>query len=217
MLPLLLGASTDQHLTALALGSHPDDIEIGAGGTLLQLADNWPLLRVHYVVFTGTPERQNEARRAASAFLPSTDVSVEMFDLPEGRLPVHWADVKTILENVARSTSADFVLAPALHDAHQDHRTLAEIVPTVFRDILYLAYEIPKWDGDMWRPSIYVPLPIETIHRKLELLDHCFPSQRHKRWWNREVFLGMARLRGMECCTAYAEAFGCTKAVIGTR
>ena len=99
-------------------------------------------------------------------------------------------------------------------DAHQDHRTIAEIVPTVFRDQLYLAYEIPKWDGDIGRPSMYVPLSAETACRKVELLHKCFPSQRNRDWWDDEVFLGLARLRGMECRARYAEAFRCAKSVI---
>jgi LmbE family N-acetylglucosaminyl deacetylase len=125
-----------------------------------------------------------------------------------------WADVKEILEGIARSCSPDVIIAPSSHDAHQDHRTVAEIVPTVFRDQLYLAYEIPKWDGDIGRPSVYVPLSAETASRKVELLHKCFPSQRSRDWWDDEVFLGLARLRGMECRAPYAEAFTCTKSVI---
>ena len=87
-------------------------------------------------------------------------------------------------------------------------------MPTVFRDQLYLAYEIPKWDGDMSRPSMYVPLSASTAQRKVELLHKCFPSQRGRDWWDDEVFLGLARLRGMECRARYAEAFRCAKAVM---
>lgn len=98
--------------------------------------------------------------------------------------------------------------------AHQDHRVVAEIVPTVFRDQLYLGYEIPKWDGDLGRPSMYFPLAADTALRKVELLNKCFPSQRNRDWWDDEVFLGLARLRGVECRAAYAEAFACTKSLI---
>jgi LmbE family N-acetylglucosaminyl deacetylase len=106
------------------------------------------------------------------------------------------------------------VIAPQASDSHQDHRTIAELVPTVFRDQLYLGYEIPKWDGDFGRPSVYIPLSSETARRKVELLHKCFPSQRSRDWWDDEVFLGLARLRGMECRAPYAEAFSCAKSVI---
>jgi LmbE family N-acetylglucosaminyl deacetylase len=212
MLPLHLGAPAGGPLSVLVIGAHPDDIEIGAGGLLLGLAQGRP--KVRYVVLTGTPERHQEARHAAHAFMPEAELAIELFDLPDGRLPAVWGEVKEILEGIARSCSPDVVITPSSTDAHQDHRTIAEIVPTIFRDQLHLSYEIPKWDGDLTRPSMYVPLSAETAHRKVELLHKCFPSQRGRDWWEDEVFLGLARLRGMECRARYAEAFACTKSII---
>ncbi len=198
----------------LAVGAHPDDIEIGAGGMLLSLAENHPGLRARYVVLTGTEDRRLEARNAATAFLPAADLEMGLFDLPEGRLPAAWDVVKEVLEGVARTCSPDLIVAPSRQDAHQDHRVIAEIVPSVFRDHLYLAYEIPKWDGDLGRPGMYFPLSADMARRKVELLHKCFPSQRNRDWWDDEVFLGLARLRGMECRAPYAEAFTCTKSLI---
>jgi LmbE family N-acetylglucosaminyl deacetylase len=195
----------------LAIGAHPDDIEIGAGGTLLTLAESQPGLEVRYLVLTGTAERQLEARRAAASFLPGASLTVDLRELPEGRFPAIWAEVKEVLEQTAGDCSPDIVLAPGSQDAHQDHRTVAEIVPTVFRDQLYLAYEIPKWDGDLSRPSVYFPLTPDVARRKVELLHKSFPSQRSRDWWDDEVFLGLARLRGMECRATYAESFHCGK------
>lgn len=214
MLPLRLTRPATGSLSLLAIGAHPDDIEIGAGGTLLSLAANHPGLRAHYVVLTGTADRQAEARCAAGAFLPDAELTVRLHDLPEGLLPSAWAQVKGVIEQMASSCDPDLVIAPSRHDAHQDHRVIAEIVPTVFRDHLYLAYEIPKWDGDLGRPSVYFPLPTELATRKVELLHTCFPSQRGRDWWDNEVFLGLARLRGMECHASYAEAFYCAKSVL---
>jgi LmbE family N-acetylglucosaminyl deacetylase len=214
MLQLAVNRPGDRPLGVLAVGAHPDDIEIGAGGTLLQLAAFDSPLRAHYVVMTGSPPRQAEARTASTAFLGSTELTVELHALPEGHLPAHWAEVKEVLEGVARRFSPDLIFAPSAADAHQDHRTIAEIVPTVFRDSLYLSYEIPKWDGDLWRPSFYVSMTQETTYRKLELLSKCFPSQCHRDWWNDETFLALARLRGIECRASYAEAFGCTKSLL---
>jgi LmbE family N-acetylglucosaminyl deacetylase len=214
MLPLQLPTPPGRPLSVLVIGAHPDDIEIGAGGLLLQLAANRP--QVSYVVLTGTPERHQEARTAAREFLGDAELTIELFDLPEGRLPAVWGDAKEILEGVARSCSPDIVIAPSYDDAHQDHRTIGELVPTVFRDQLYLAYEIPKWDGDIGRPSMYFPLPEAVARRKVELLHKCFPSQLGRDWWDDEVFLGLARLRGMECRARYAEAFSCAKSILGT-
>ena len=159
MLPLYLEAPTDRPLSVLAIGAHPDDIEIGAGGTLLSLVESQPGLQAHYVVLTGTTDRHQEARNATSVFLAGAELAVELHDLPDGRLPAVWGQVKELLEAVARTCSPDVVIGPSCDDAHQDHRTVAEILPTVFRDQLYLAYEIPKWDGDLCRRTVYFPCP----------------------------------------------------------
>lgn len=215
MLPLHFSLDEDRPLSILAIGAHPDDIEIGAGGTLLTLVESQRDVRVRTVILTGTVERHAEARSAAAAFLLGADVIVvDVHDLPEGRLPAVWDQVKDVLEQVARTWAPDLILAPSAHDAHQDHRTIGQIVPTVFRDQLSLSYEIPKWDGDLGRPSVYVPLTREVANQKAELLHKCFPSQASRDWWDDEVFLGLARLRGMECRAPYAEAFTCAKAVV---
>lgn len=214
MLALLLDGPAGRPLRLLVVGAHPDDIEIGAGGTLLGLAESRPGLEARYVVLTGRADRQLEARQAAQAFLPGAELTTELHDLPEGRLPAAWAAVKDALEAVARTCAPDLVIGPSADDAHQDHRTIGAIVPTVFRDALYLAYEIPKWDGDIGRPSVYVPLTDEVAHRKVELLHKCYPSQHSRDWWDDEVFLGLARLRGVECRARYAEAFTSTKAML---
>ena len=214
MITFPLAVPAGRPLSVLVLGAHPDDIEIAAGGTLLGLAGRHPGLRVRYVLMTGTKERQEEARAAARAFTPGADLTVETHDLPEGRLPAIYGQAKEIIEAVARSLRPDIVLAPSAADAHQDHRTVGELVPTAFRDQLYLAYEIPKWDGDLTRPNMYFPLTDEIARRKFELLDKCYPSQHGRDWWGEETFLALARLRGIECRAHYAEAFTCTKLVI---
>jgi LmbE family N-acetylglucosaminyl deacetylase len=196
------------------VGAHPDDIEIGAGGLLLALAAANPGLRVHYLLLTGTPDRQAEARAAAAAFLPDARLTFDLHELPDGRVPAHWAEAKRALDAAAAATTPDLILAPGLDDAHQDHRTLAELVPTSFRRASVLHYEIPKWDGDLGRRNMYLPLTDEQARRKVELLHTSYPSQKDRDWWDEEVFLGLARLRGMECRSRYAEAFRCEKAVI---
>jgi LmbE family N-acetylglucosaminyl deacetylase len=214
MIALRLDASANAPLSVLAIGAHPDDIEIAAGGTLLSLAERHPGLRVRYVLMTGTKERQQEAHAAARAFTPGAHLEVGLHDLPEGRLPAVWGEVKEVIEAEARTLRPDLVLAPSARDAHQDHRTIGELVPTAFRDQLCLAYEIPKWDGDMARPNTYFPLTDDIARRKVELLDKCYPSQHGRDWWGEETFLALARLRGMECRARYAEAFICTKLII---
>ena len=208
----MIGFSLDGVRSVVALGAHPDDIEIAAGGLLLCLPAG---VRVRYVLCTGLPARQAEARAAASAFLArAASLTFDLHELPDGRLPAHWNETKEIVERTARLGTPDLVLAPSPDDAHQDHRLVGELVSTALRDSLVLHYEIPKWDGDLARRNVYVPLSSETGRRKVELLHEHFPSQKARDWWDDEVFLGLARLRGVECRAHYAEAFTCTKWVI---
>jgi LmbE family N-acetylglucosaminyl deacetylase len=201
----------------VALGAHPDDVEIGCGGTLLQLAQRWPGLAVTVVVLTGDPVRHQEARNACDLFLGGCRTTLRTFPSPDGRLPSEWGTVKQHLEDVAAEQAAggtDVVLAPRTDDAHQDHRLIADIAPTVWRDQLILGYDIPKYDGDLGRPSLYVPLSEDTARQKVQLLTKAYPSQVGRDWWDDETFLGLARLRGMECRARYAEAFAVSKAVL---
>ena len=198
-------------LTVLALAAHPDDVEIGCGATLLRLGQIRSVTG-HVLVCTGSPERREESRTAARRFWPSAPAQLHTADLPDGRLPAHWGDVKELLEGTAAQVQPDLLFVPRRDDAHQDHRLLAELVPTVWRDALVLHYEIPKWDGDLGAVTHYVPVDAQTARRKVELLEECYPSQRGRDWWDAETFLGLMRLRGMECRSRYAEAFVVSKA-----
>jgi len=203
----------------VALGAHCDDIEIGSGGLLLELAARFPGLRVVAVVLTSTSEREAETRAALPAFLPGARLQVAVHRLPDGRLPAHWDQVKDILEETRRTVEglggADLVLTPSLHDAHQDHRTVGQLTPTAFRAELILQYEILKSDGDLARPNVYLPLTDECAQRKCELLRKHYGSQHNRAWFDEEAFLGLLRIRGVECHSRYAEAFSCTKLTVG--
>jgi LmbE family N-acetylglucosaminyl deacetylase len=219
MLPFQLGL-IDGPVHLVALGAHPDDIEIGCGGTLLKLAESVPELTAEFVIATGSALRLDEARHAAELFLPECEVTVTSAELPDGRLPSYWNETKELLEATARAAQTgaarrpDLVLAPSRTDAHQDHRLIAELAPTVWRDHLVLHYEIPKWDGDISRPWLYVELTEEQLRDKIALLRKAYPSQVPHDWFDEEVFAGLARLRGMECRARYAEAFTTAKATV---
>lgn len=198
--------------TVVALGAHCDDIAIGAGGTLLTLCLANPGLRVDALVLSGGgTEREEEERAALAAFCPGADLDVTVHKLPDGRLPAHWDEAKSALEDLRKSTDPDLILAPRTEDAHQDHRGLAQLVPTVYRDHLTLGYEIVKWDADLGRPNAYQPLTTDVAEKKVELLQQHYASQRHRPWYDREAFLGLARVRGIECHARYAEAFSVHK------
>jgi LmbE family N-acetylglucosaminyl deacetylase len=201
----------DGPLDVLCVGAHPDDIEIGCGGTLLRLAERHQVT-LTCAVLTGSAGRIAETTGALEEILPSTKLHVA--GLPDGRLPVHWEETKDFLEDLARTCRPHLVLTHRVDDAHQDHRTLGVTVTTVWRNSLVLHFEIPKWDGDLSSPSHYVGLDRETALAKVDLLNRHFPSQRAHDWWDDVVFMGLLRLRGMEFRRTYAEAFFVYKALV---
>jgi LmbE family N-acetylglucosaminyl deacetylase len=199
-------------LKIVCLAAHPDDVEIAAGGTLLAFAERGAVVG-HWLTLTGSPERRTEAEAAVEAFLPGSRSSFHAF--PDGRLPAYWNEVKDVLHGFAAPLpDADVVFAPRMDDAHQDHRLLGTMAPTVWRDALVLHYEIPKWDGDLGRSNCYVPISDQLGQRKVSLLNKHYPSQRSRDWWDDETFLALMRIRGMECRSRYAEAFQTSKAVL---
>ena len=206
---LSLGRDATSPLVVLCLGAHSDDIEIGCGGTILRLAWQYPNCVFHWVVFSAIGVRADEARRAATLFAGAcTRNGPVLKTYQDGFMPFVGAEVKTVFEEL-KSISPDLIFAHSRNDAHQDHRLLAELTWNTFRDHLILEYEIPKYDGDLGHPSVFVPLDLGLCEKKIHYLIDTFQSQHSKRWFQPETFLSLLRLRGMECNapSGYAEAF----------
>ena len=199
----------------LAIGAHADDIEIGAGGTVLRLVEEYPGLEFKWVVLTGKRDRMAEARSSALAFLGTATASIELPSFQDGYLPYLGSEVKQFFETL-KPFAPDLILTHCRSDLHQDHRLACELTWNTFRSHLILEYEIPKFDGDLGRPNVFVPLSEEVVERKVELLEQHFATQTGKHWFDRETFLGLMRLRGMEAAspTRFAEAFTSRKVVL---
>jgi LmbE family N-acetylglucosaminyl deacetylase len=209
MKALQLAAPGDQ-LSVLCLGAHSDDIEIGAGATLLSMQERGVRLDVHWCVLSGCGERESEARASACDFLSAAQRSrIEVMSFRDGFFPEQGDAIKSWFEALRERVDPDLILTHQKGDAHQDHRQVCRLTWNTFRDHCILEYEIPKWDGDMGQPNLYVPISAGALKRKIDLLIRHFGSQRSKQWFDSETFLGLARLRGMECRAPdrYAEAF----------
>lgn len=207
-------AAPGDRLSVLCLGAHSDDIEIGAGGTLLSWLDQGIRLDVHWCVLSGIDERGGEARASANDFLrTAANRTIEVMNFRDGFFPEQGHQIKVWFEALKERVNPDVILTHRRDDAHQDHRHVARLVWNTFRDHLILEYEIPKWDGDIALPNLYVPVAARLMRRKVDLLVAHFGSQRSKHWFDAETFLGLARLRGMECRAdeRYAEAFTARK------
>ena len=217
MIHLNFNGRSDQALHILCLGCHSDDIEIGCGGTMLRLTEQYPAADIRWVVFSAIGPREAEARRGAELFMGSRrSVEPLLKSFPDGFMPFVGAEIKAVFEELKQTISPDVIFTHSRKDAHQDHRLISELTWNTFRDHLILEYEIPKYDGDLGQPNIFVPLQEETCQRKVHYLLETFETQRNKRWFERETFLSLMRLRGMECNapSGYAEAFYCRKLVL---
>lgn len=208
-------AQPGRQLSVLCLGAHSDDIEIGAGGAILTWIRSGAVLDVHWCVATGADARAEEARGSAEAFLKgAASHTIAIGGFRDSYLPYEGAAVKGWVEAQKARMKPDIVLTHYRDDAHQDHRLMSELAGNAFRDSLILQYEIPKWDGDLGRPNVYVPVEDDILERKIALLQEHFGSQRSKDWFDDETFRGLARLRGIETRTRYAEAFHASKILL---
>jgi LmbE family N-acetylglucosaminyl deacetylase len=216
VLHLTLPAKTGSRLRILCLGAHSDDIEIGCGGTILRLLAE-RRASVDWVVFSANPVRAREARKGAALFLRDAAASrVAVRRFRDGFFPAQFAAIKTEFEKLKRKPSPDLIFCPSRLDAHQDHRTVAELVWNTFRDHMVLEYEIPKYDGDLGAPGFFVPLSEAICRRKIALLSQAFRSQAGRQWFGEDTFRSLLRLRGIESNApdSLAEAFYCRKAVL---
>ncbi len=203
-------------LRILCLGAHSDDIEIGCGGTILELKRRFQnSLQVRWMVFSSNEIRAEEARNCAGQLLAGvkeTDVDINRFR--DGFFPYDGAIIKEVFENVKKGFSPDLIFTHYRDDRHQDHRVISDLTWNTFRDHLVLEYEIPKYDGDLGVPNCFVPLEKSTCEEKCEAIYKHFVSQREKHWFSKETLMGLMRIRGMESATQYAEAFHCRKILI---
>ncbi|HSR88604.1 MAG TPA: PIG-L deacetylase family protein [Pontiella sp.] len=220
MIKLALDVEKDRPLRMLCLGAHSDDIEIGCGGTLLELAGAEQALNVRWVVFSGHRERSDEAQRSADLWLRDVDrKKVELHGFRDGFFPSEWASIKEIFEQIKTSFEPDIIFTHCAGDLHQDHRIINELTWNTFRNHLILEYEIPKYDGDLRTPNCYFPLSMEAAKAKARALIQVFESQSAKHWFDEELFLGLMRIRGVESCapSGYAEAYYTRKTCLNLR
>jgi len=208
-LGLAVPASRGRRLKILCLGAHSDDIEIGCGATLLTMAARRPRPESRWVVWSAAGQREHEAKRGARKFLGVATEGIRVHAFRFGYNTAAFTEIKEAFENLAREFRPDIVFTHARDDRNQDHRIVSDLTWNTFRNQLILEYEIPKWDGDLGRPNFYVPVSPSTARRKARALLSVFGTQRSKDWFREEIFLGLMRLRGMECRAAggHAEAF----------
>jgi len=204
--------------TVLCIGAHSDDIEIGCGGTLLELLDSNPSIDIHWIVLSGEGRRVDEAKTSAESFLSrgTGRHNVLLKQFRDSYFPTQWEAIKDYFHLLGRQVQPDIVFTHRSDDAHQDHRVVSELTGCAFRNHLVMEYEIAKYDGDLCTPNVFMPISRRNAQVKNDLLMECFESQRSKQWFDEETFKAMLRLRGLESnsSSGYAEGFHCRKMCI---
>ncbi|MGA2271929.1 MAG: PIG-L deacetylase family protein [Bryobacteraceae bacterium] len=216
MLPISVCKSNTFPLQILCLGAHSDDIEIGCGGTVLQLLSCYRDLKLLWVVLSSGNEREREARKSAALFLEhAAQKEVMIKDFRDGYFPFDGARIKDVFEDLKKQVSPDLIFTHYRDDRHQDHRVISDLTWNTWRNHMILEYEIPKYDGDLGSPNYFVPLRREICERKIRYICDVFQTQGNKAWLTADTFEGILRLRGVECVAPekYAEAFYCRKLV----
>jgi LmbE family N-acetylglucosaminyl deacetylase len=203
-------------LRILCLGAHSDDIEIGCGGTLMELIQAKVAQEFYWVVMSGSGKRGEEAREGAERFTIGCESQVFVKEFKDGFLPFCAAEIKEFFEELKEKVDADLIFTHWCGDAHQDHRLISELTWTTFRNNLIWEYEIPKYDGDIGRPNVFVPLDARHCERKVDHLLEVFESQQTKHWFDKATFMSLMRIRGMESNSpsGFAEAFYGRKIVV---
>ena len=207
----------DQQLRLLCIGAHSDDLEIGCGGTVLAWLAAYENIEVTWVILSAPGRRKAEARDSANELLKGANrVNLVLRDFRDGHLPAHFSEAKSLFEELKAGEIPDVILTHRLEDRHQDHRLIAELTWQTFRDHLILEYEIPKYEGDLGQPNLFVPLSASVCKRKVEHLINHFGSQRSKSWFTEDTFTSLMRIRGIESNAPelFAEAFYFRKLLI---
>lgn len=206
MLPFKLPAH--RGLRILCLGAHCDDIEIGVGGTILRLQEEYPIEKVEWVVLASNDVRKLEAENSARQFLNNTALSkIEVNSFRDGFLPFQAEAVKEYFEELKKRFVPDLIFTHYRDDRHQDHRLVSDLTWNTWRNNLILEYEIPKYDGDLGKPNFYISLDASILEKRNQILLEAFVSQQSKHWFDRDTFNALPRLRGMESANQFAEAF----------
>jgi len=202
-------------LKILCLGAHCDDIEIGAGGTLLKLFQEYEIEQVIWIVFASNEIRKQEAIASAELFLSKVaNNKIIVNSFRDGFFPYNGVEIKEYFEEIKDKISPDLIFTHYRNDRHQDHRMISDLTWNTWRNHLILEYEVPKYDGDLGIPNFYVELNEEYIKKRNRILLETFASQRSKHWFDEATFSALPRLRGLESATLFAEAFYARKLVL---
>jgi LmbE family N-acetylglucosaminyl deacetylase len=183
-------------MNILAIGAHPDDIELGCGGLLLKAAR-----QDHHNIFmytltrggaSGDPEERTKELIKSAKFIGAKKLWIDNFE--DTKLSLS-SDLINHIEFFIKKADPDIVLTHSLGDTHHDHRAIAAATMEAGRFVPnILAYEIPVTRD--FTPQVYYDIS-DVIDGKIELIN-IFLSQRSKSFLQSNAIRGLAQYRALQ-------------------
>ena len=194
----------------LAVGAHPDDIELGCGGTLQKAIQNQTRVIALYLTKgekSGSKAIRMKESQKALGVLGTSDVFFE--DFPDTQIPDSH-EIIACMEKYVIKFKPTVVLTHTINDSHQDHRRVGWLSMSAFRNIpKVLAFETPRVRSAAFMPNYFVDIS-SSIEKKWEALK-CHTSQQDKRYLAYESMINLSSFRGSQVGVKAAEAFEVVK------
>lgn len=203
----------------LILAPHTDDGELGAGGTIAKFIEED--VKVTYAAFSTAAESVPEGLpkdilktevKSATANLGIAPENLLIFDYQVRKLNYARQEILEELIRIRKNNHYDLVLIPSLNDIHQDHSTIANEGLRAFKNTTILGYEL-IWNNLTFNTQCFVHLEERHINKKIQALKE-YASQGFRDYLSEEFILSLARARGVQIGTKFAEAFEVVRLVI---
>ena len=190
-------------MKVLFVGPHPDDVEIGALGTLLNLRKNHEIFYITMSRCLDIP-RNTDIINEYNKVVKELKVHTEILDLPNRELSQRGKEIREKLENY-RDNDIDLVFGPSLSDLHQDHQAVSQEIVRIFRYQSILFYEIPH-SCPLFKPRFFFPLEENIVSEKIRIVS-LYKSQSKRAYIQEPSLRSMMMFRGLEFDVKYAEGF----------
>lgn len=193
---------------ALVLSPHTDDAELGAGGTIANLAEKG--CETSLFVFSWCENKKNIKACKEACEILGID-KIEIFDIERRHFPEQRQDILQIMYDYNIENKIDLVLTPTTTDLHQDHITVTKEAMRAFKGSTILGYEIP-WNNIQITTNCFIPLQKKYVDKKIQALN-CYETQKDRHYFDDQYFESILKMRGTQIQTKYAEAFEVIKYV----
>ena len=196
----------------LVLAAHTDDGELGCGGSIARFCDEGR--KVYYAAFSICSQSlekhlpadtlSHECKKA-TAVLGINHENLIIHDFEVRKFPAMRQEILEQMIILKKQIDPDLVFVPSVFDIHQDHGVIHTEGVRAFKNTAILGYELP-WNHTRFNSDFFIRLSAEEVDKKLEAIS-AYKSQAHRKNMQADFIRSLARVRGVQVNTDYAEAF----------